>query len=70
MENKLTKEELDRAKELQKYENKWVALVDGKVAVFGESVKEVAEKAEKMRLTKYSFFLVPRSSAIFAPATL
>ena len=70
MENKFTKEEVERAKELQKYENKWVALIDGRVVVSGDSVKEVKEKAIKMGLSEYSFFLVPRSSAIFAPASV
>jgi hypothetical protein len=65
MEKKSRKLEL--AHELHRFENKWVALVDDKVVVAGESVEEVAEKAERLGLTAYSFYLVPPSSVILVP---
>ncbi len=59
MEIQPTKQELEQAKELQKYENKIVALVDDKVVASGDSVKEVAKKAEEAGYKQYTFFLVP-----------
>ncbi len=44
--------------------------MEGKVVVYGDSVKEIKEKALQMGLAEYSFFLVPRSSALFAPVSL
>ena len=57
------KAELQKAKELQKYENKWVALVDDKVVASGETMKETAEKAGFKDIT---FYLVPSSSVSYA----
>ena len=51
----------------KRYRGKHIAIVRDKVVAAGKSVKEVKEKAEKKGLSEYAFFLVPRSSAIFAP---
>jgi adenine/guanine phosphoribosyltransferase-like PRPP-binding protein len=59
------KAELQKAKELQKYENKWVALVDDKVVASGETMKETAEKAEKAGFKDITFYLVPSSSVSY-----
>ena len=66
MENFYTKEALAQAKELQKYENKWVALVQNKVVASGETMKETAENAEKAGYKKFTFYLVPSSSVSYA----
>jgi hypothetical protein len=60
---KPTKEELKRAKELQKYENQWVALVDHKVAASGKTMQETAENAG---FQDFTFYLVPSSSVSYA----
>jgi hypothetical protein len=66
MKNFDEKEALAQAKELQQYENKVVALVDNKVVASGESVEEVAKKAEEAGYKKYAFFLVPSGKVRFA----
>jgi hypothetical protein len=66
MEIKPTKEEIERAKELQKYENKWVALVDKKVVASGETMQKTAENAEKAGYKDVSFYLVPSASVSYA----
>jgi len=43
-----------------------VALVDNKVVASGESVEEVAKKAEEAGYKKYAFFLVPSGKVRFA----
>lgn len=46
---------------LNKYAGKWVAFVDEKVVAFGDTLEEVANKIEKMKLKKRAvYFLVPR----------
>ena len=55
------------AKELQHLENQWVALVEDTVVASGESVEEVAEKAEQLGIKEYSFYLVPPASVILVP---
>jgi hypothetical protein len=57
--------ELQKAKELQQYENKWVALVDAKVVASGETMKETAAKAEKAGYKDITFYLVPSSSVSY-----
>jgi adenine/guanine phosphoribosyltransferase-like PRPP-binding protein len=61
--------ELQKAKELQQYENKWVALVNDKVVASGETMKEVAEIAEKAGYKDFTFYLVPSSSVSYALST-
>jgi len=65
MENKFTKEQLEKAEELRPYENKWVALVDDKVVASGNSPDEVTEKAERQGHTEYVFHLVPSFSKTY-----
>jgi hypothetical protein len=43
-----------------------VALVDNKVVASGESVVEVAKKAEEAGYKRYTFFLVPSGKVRFA----
>jgi len=46
---------------LDKYAGKWVAFVDEKIVAFGNTLEEVANKIEKMKLKKRAvYFLVPR----------
>ena len=66
MEIKPTKEQMEQARELQKYENKWVALVDEKVVASGETMEEVAKKAEEAGYKEYAFYLVPSGKFRFA----
>ena len=66
MKNFDEQEALAQAKELQQYENKVVALVDNKVVASGDSVEEVAKKAEEAGYKKYAFFLVPSRKVRFA----
>jgi hypothetical protein len=47
MENKFTKEQLEKAEELRPYENKWVALVDDKVIASGDSPQAVKKEATR-----------------------
>ena len=58
--------ELRKAKQLQQYENKWVALVDDKVVASGETMKEAAAKAERAGYTDITFYLLPSSSVSYA----
>jgi orotate phosphoribosyltransferase len=66
MENFDDKQALEQAKELQRYEGKVVALVNDKVVASGESVEEVAKKAEEAGYKRYTFFLVPSGKVRFA----
>ena len=66
MENFDEKKAFEQAKELQRYEGRVVALVDNKVVASGESVEEVARKAEEAGYTRYTFFLVPSGKVRFA----
>ena len=61
--NEFTQEELERARELHKYENKRVALVDDKVVASGETMQDVAEKAG---YTNVTFYLLPSGKVRFA----
>jgi hypothetical protein len=61
------KEPLAKAKELQKYEKKWVALVEGKVVASGDTMKETATQAERAGYKEFTFYLVPSSSLSYAP---
>jgi hypothetical protein len=46
---------------LDKYAGKWVAFVNEKIVAFGDTLEEVANKIEKMKLRKRAvYFLVPR----------
>jgi hypothetical protein len=67
MEIKPTTEELEQAKELQKYENKWVALVDEKVVASGATMRETAENAG---YTDITFYLVPSAAVSYALPSL
>jgi len=65
MKNITGKEMLKKAKELEPYENKWVALVDDKVVASGDSPEEVQEKAEKNGYTDFVFHLVSSFSKTY-----
>jgi hypothetical protein len=60
------KEALAKAKELQRYQNKWVAFVDDKVVASGDTMKETAQKAEKAGYKDFTFYLVPSSAVSYA----
>lgn len=46
---------------LGKYSGKWVAFVDDKVVAWADTLEEVADKIERMKLEKRAvYFLVPR----------
>ena len=62
-----TKTEEQYARERQRYENKWVALVRYEVVASGATLQEVQEKVSQKRVKKYVFHLVPPSSASFIP---
>jgi len=50
-----------KATPLDKYAGKWVAFVNEKIVAFGDTLEEVANKIEKMKLRKRAvYFLVPR----------
>jgi Family of unknown function (DUF5678) len=56
----------EKAKELEPYQNKWVALVDDKVVASGDSPQEVEKKAEEKGFTNVVFHLVsPSQISIF-----
>jgi hypothetical protein len=59
MDSKPTQEERERAKESQKCENQWVALVEEKVVAASATMAEVAQKAEAAGYPDYAFYLVP-----------
>jgi orotate phosphoribosyltransferase-like protein len=65
MKNITEKEMLQKAKELEPYENKWVALVDDQVVASGDSPQEVAEKVEEKGYTDVVFHLVSSFSKIY-----
>jgi len=65
MKNITEKEMLQKAKELEPYENKWLALVDDKVVASGDSPQEVAEKVEEKGYTDVVFHLVSSFSKIY-----
>lgn len=65
MKNITETEMLQKAKELEPYENKWVALVDDKVVASGDSPQEVAEKVEEKGYTDVVFHLVSSFSKIY-----
>jgi hypothetical protein len=55
----------EKAKELEPYQNKWVALVDDKVVASGNTPKEVQEKAEEDGYTEVVFHLVSSFSKTY-----
>jgi hypothetical protein len=57
------------ARQLKRYERRWVGLTNGKVAVSGASMLEVKQKAEQARIRDYTFYLVPSSSTLPALQT-
>lgn len=59
------KEMLQKAKELEPYENKWVALVDDKVVTSGDSPREVEEKVEAKGYTDVVYHLVSSFRKIY-----
>jgi Family of unknown function (DUF5678) len=52
------KEMIEKAKELEPYQNKWVALVDDQIVASGDTPKEVQEQAEQNGYTDVVFHLV------------
>jgi hypothetical protein len=59
------KEIIEKAKELEPYQNKWVALVDEKIVASGDNPKEVKEKAEQNGYTDVVFHLVSSFSQTY-----
>jgi hypothetical protein len=55
------------AKEISKYQKRWVALVGRKVVASGNTLQEVKATVEKKHIKKYVFHLVPPSSISLAP---
>ena len=63
---KITEQEIrEKAKELEPYQNQWVALVDDHVVASGATPKEVKEKAERQGHTDFVFHLVPSFSKLY-----
>jgi len=62
----ITEKELrEKAKELEPYQNQWVALVDDHVVVSGATPKEVKEKAEQQGYRDFVYHLVPSFSKLY-----
>jgi hypothetical protein len=62
----ITEKELrEKAKELEPYQNQWVALVDDHVVASGATPKEVKEKAEQQGYMDFVFHLVPSFSKLY-----
>ena len=64
--------ELDLLNELQKHENKWVAIVgygsdEERVVATGDSIREARQSAESQGFGDTTFFKVPPSDKIFVP---
>jgi len=64
--------ELDFLNELQKHENKWVAIVgygsdEERVVATGDSIREARQSAESQGFNDTTFFKVPPSDKIFVP---
>jgi Family of unknown function (DUF5678) len=64
--------ELDFLKELEKHENRWVAIVgygsdEERIVAAGDSVREARQKAESQGFKDTTFFRVPPSDKIFVP---
>jgi hypothetical protein len=59
------KEMKEKAKELEPYQNQWVALVDDHVVASGATPKKVKEKAEQLGYTDFVFHLVPSFSKLY-----
>jgi hypothetical protein len=65
MKNLTEKEMVEKVKELEPYQNKWVALVDDKVVASGDTPKEVKEKAEQNGYRDVVFHLVSSFSKTY-----
>jgi hypothetical protein len=62
----ITEKELrEKAKELEPYQNQWVALVDDHVVAAGATPREVKEKAEQKGYTDFVYHLVPSFSKLY-----
>jgi hypothetical protein len=62
----ITEKELrEKAKELEPYQNQWVALVDDHVVASGATPKEVKEKAEQQGFRDFVYHLVPSFSKLY-----
>jgi hypothetical protein len=64
--------ELDFLKELEKHENKWVAIVgyggnEERIVAAGDSILEARQQAESLGFKETTFFKVPPSDKIFVP---
>jgi hypothetical protein len=64
--------ELDFLKELEKHENKWVAITgygtdEESIVATGLSIVEARQKAESLGFKDTTFFKVPPSDKIFVP---
>lgn len=64
--------ELDFLKELEKYANKWVAIIgygsdEESIVASGESILEARQKAESLGFKDTTFFKVPPSDKVFVP---
>ena len=66
--------ELGFANELEKYVNKWVAIVNygsdtESVVASGNSIREAREQAESSGFKDITFFKVPPTDRLFVPTT-
>jgi hypothetical protein len=59
------KEMKEKAKELEPYQNQWVALVDDHVVASGATPKEVKENAEQQGYRDFVYHLVPSFSKLY-----
>ena len=64
--------ELDFLRELEKHENRWVAIIgygsdEERIVAAGDSIREARQKAESQGFKDTTFFRVPPSDKIFVP---
>ena len=64
--------ELAFLKELEKHENKWVAIMDygsdeESIVATGENILEARQNAESLGFKDVTFFKVPPSDKVFVP---
>jgi len=75
LEIELEAKEMAFLEQLDKYVNKWVAIlnygsVDETIVASGESIKEARQEAESKGFSDITFFKVPPTDRIFVPTCL
>ncbi len=54
-----SKKDIEFAKALAKYKNKWVALQNRKVVAYGDDLERVYKTVQRKKIKDYVFHLVP-----------